>query len=42
MSANMQTVIQSFFLIAFIGVVAYFFYKDNQLNKKYADKPDKH
>lgn len=38
---DLQTITQVFGVIAFVGLCAYYLYKDNQINKKYSDKPTK-
>lgn len=38
---DLQTITQIFGASIFAGACLYYLYKDNQLNKKYADKPTK-
>jgi len=38
---SLQTATQFFGVIAFIGICAFYIYKNDQIEKKYADKPTK-
>lgn len=38
---DLQTFTQLFVAISVVGIGIYYFYKNNEIEKKYADKPNK-